>query len=573
MERELTHGANVPVKGWGVVGFDTETKMDRTGLGHPVHTELTLAQIADPDAGKVYLVNEGFEALKWLENPDLTKIMHNAHFDWAQMYHHCGIDMQEGIFDTMVVEGMINAARPQKISNYKLGTVTFWHLGKMRNKDVGKEFAAGATLSESMIEYAAEDAWDLLAIRDSQMEDLQRYQPSELVLRLEMRAVPVIAKMIYNGLPLNERKWLTLAERKEEELRALEVELSKLLTGSYREGLFGPSSSVNFNSHVQIRRLLKENGIPVESTRREVLEDKAIQYPPGSKARTILEKLVSRSKLQKSISTYGANWVDRISPVTGCVHSSIFQTKAETGRISSFGPNITNIPDDPAYRYCFEADRGYCYIKADFSQQELRILAHMCQDPVLLDAFDRGLDPHQAVADFLGVERKAGKTLNFALIYGLGIRSLAFRLGCTESQARSLFNKYKGRFKRVYDFALQLVEDAERDLYAETLIGRRRYGDPVSAGFTGQMRNHPIQGGGADMLKTSAILVEQYLGDAGKLVNLVHDETGVICKKRDRHDVAALVKEAMIDGSAMIIDVPMEVDVHIGPAWGMDTWN
>ena len=566
------------------VGLDVEVSSDDTGLLHPEHTRLRTIQIAVP-GDETYVITDKFEALTKMGQLDGVRCLgHNISFDITQLRHHIGLKIDK-VYDTMVAEGMINAARPLKIDNLSLKRVTQHYLGKTRDKDIRMDFAKGAALSDSMLEYAAEDAEDLLPIYERQQEELATWQPSESVLRLEMKLVPVVADIQYRGIRINARQWLANDRARRKRLKKLVADTAYMLTGGYRVGMFGGQDPmVNIGSHVILKKLLIQNGISVENTQVGTLLEAQVRHGGGSKKREILANLVQISELRKSVTTYGRDYVRWISPNTGRAHTSLFQTHARTGRFASAEPNLTNVPVDVEFRGCYIPDVGNVLIKADYSQQEVRIMCFVSGDPTLLAAFEKGDDPYLTVAWLLfdnptleksSPERTSAKSIVLGLFYGMGVMKLAATLGYSLSQTRNLLSTFKARFRKVYEYTEEVVARAERLGYAETLIGRRRSGDVTLPGFTGQMRNHGIQGCGADMLKLASIILHGRLADipGAYIVNLVHDEILVECKKKDAAKVAKIQKESMMEAAGVLVDVPFEVDVSVGRSWGDDSYN
>jgi len=573
MTTKLCSGSEVPVLD-GEVGLDVEVAVDDTGLLHPEHTDLTLVQLANK--GDVWLVNEGFGYLRWLTNPDVLKVGHNLQFDLPQLHHHAGLTIERGVYDTMVVEGLLNAARP-KMTPLNLATLAQNYLGVTRNKEVALEFAAGIEPTPEMLEYAANDATDPLEIKKLQEPELARLQPSKELLNLEMNVVWPLAYMLYQGIGFDRKLWMTTAREKAQELEELELRLSRKITGSYRVGLFGDGPSINFGSPAQVKKALSRYGMDIPSLNANTLQELAASLPPSSPQRQILVDLITAAKLRKSVSTYGIEWLDYVSPVTKRLHSSVFQTRARTGRLASIKPKLDNIPSEEVYRRSFVADEGNAYIKGDFSQQEARINADISGEDALLDGFENGVDPYVTVARTMfynpdiqkdSPERKVAKTIFLALSYGMGIPLLAYRLGCARSEAEMHFESFRQKFPKMYDFATTVVARAEVDKFSETLTGRRRWGDPMGPRFVGQMRNHPIQGTAADMLKIALVTAHYRLqGTSGFVINLVHDEINVECAYDDRFEIARILRESMLDAAAVLVSVKFDVDISIGSHW------
>lgn len=581
------------------VGLDIETKSDRTGLLSPQHTQLTTVQIYFPEEDKTYVVTDNFKALSRRFTEDTLYIGQGLQFDLNQIRHHLGVMPRKRFYDTLVVEGLLDAARPleekqrvlsvdaegktkQRKNAYRLDNILKrYYPEEVRGKEVRDLFIAGSSVTEEMIQYAAQDAKDPYMIRKKQMLDVARYQPAKYLLRLEHALLPIVCDMVYRGIKIDAAKWTRMAVEKEEELHIIDLQLSEYYGSMVQKDLFGGTHiDANFNSHHVIKKLLAKYGIKVDNTQRGTLEVAAGGFSNGTKQREILQLLLNRSELRILISTFGLSWLDYVSHKTDNVHWSIQQTLPETGRISAYKPNLTNIPRDMAYRECFIAGEGFVILKADYGQQEARIVADFARDKLLLDGFDAGIDPYVVVArEMFGDptivkadhERFVGKTIFLALVYGMFDHKLALTLGCSVTEARQHRNNFTSKFKGVYAYCEDTIARASRLHYVETVIGRRRWGHPSQSRFTGQMRNMPVQGTGADMLKLAAIIYGQKVHNttSAYLVNMVHDELVAEVSKDHAIYYAEELKSSMLEAAEILVpNVPFTVDVDAGPYWG-----
>ena len=566
------------------VGLDIETEGDDTGLVHPAHSKLRLIQIMNERDNTCYIIDKDFDAPR-VKHVLATRrwVGHNLHFDVGQLYHHLNI-LPQGTYDTMVMEGMLDAARKVKLRTHNLAAVTKYHLGRERDKSIRDDFFRGASMTKQMLDYAAEDANDVLEIKAIQERELAHIQPSKDVARLECATVVPTALMSYHGMKVWKSMWVQRAEIREIQLTAIDNKLCELLGGSIRKDMFGVGHhSINFNSHIQVKSRLQKKGIDLPDTRKETIKEAIFDYHDGSEQREILELMTKRSALRAVVSTFGRGWTRWISPTTGRVHGSYYQTRVETGRYSGTNPNLTNIPKDKLFRECFIAEDGSYIIKSDYGQQEARINAFLSGEKVLIDAFHVGVDPYLAVAREMfnnpllqkdDRERDISKTIFLGLTYGMGIVALAWRLRVSVEEAKQHYNVFKTKFSRLYAYAEAVCRQAERNGYAETVLGRRRFGDPVDPGFTGKMRNLPVQGTAADMMKLSVVgLMKSLKGYDAKLINAVHDETVVEVKKEQAVEVSNLIRETMLKAAAVLVDVPFAVDSDIGYSWGDNSFN
>lgn len=593
MDYSLVGGGEVP-EFPSIVGLDTEARGDNTGLINAHHMELTLVQIAFPNS-HTYLVTHDFHKLPSFANT--LCVGHGLQFD-INIFKNVGIELEK-CYDTLVVEGLLDAARPpeekQRLSGknpYRLDNIVKRYLRETRHKDIRSLFAAGSSLTPDMIEYAVLDATDPLDIRERQLPQLKKYQPSEAIFNLEMNFLHLASKITYKGIRINDEKWEVLADYNSQKVLEIDKELIDLGEVPHMRGfLGGVKSSINFNSPTQIKRFLSENVIAVENTTKPHLMEVAVKYDKKDKRRQILNLLLDRSVAQKAASTYGLKWLNYISPKTGRVHWSIDQTRPETGRMSAYAPNLTNIPRDVRYRESFdtrEQQRKFSrrvIIKADYGQQEARINAFISGESSLREAFENNIDPYVMVARNMfgddsiqkdSPERFVGKTLFLALVYGMGLVKLALSLGVSKNEARHHNDNFRAKLPNTYALALEFVNTAKRLGYAETLLGRRRYGSEEFGGFTGQMRNHPIQGTAADMLKLAALYIDNELVIAGYdafIINLIHDEVVLESSYACAKEVCILVEKCMLEAAAFLVDIPFLVDVDVGYYWGDNSLN
>ena len=310
------------------------------------------------------------------------------------------------------------------------------------------------------------------------------------------------------------------------------------------------------------------------STDVEVLEELAAQKFE------IAEKLMDYRQLNKLKSTYIDVLPTLIEPGTGRVHSSFNQTMTATGRLSSSEPNLQNIPARGEWgqrlRSAFIPEKkNWVIVAADYSQIELRILAHLSDDPVLIKAFKEDQDVHQATADELGITRDAAKTVNFGVIYGISDFGLAKQLKIKRTEAASYIEKYFQRHKGVKEFIDRTIKEAKENEYVTTLLGRKRPLPDINSPHGGLRAaaeriaiNTPVQGSAADMIKVAMVNVNNKLQKTNykcKLILQVHDELVFECPKEEAESVKKIVEAEM--EKALPLKVPVKVDIGIGKNW------
>lgn len=344
----------------------------------------------------------------------------------------------------------------------------------------------------------------------------------------------------------------------------------------------------NINSPKQLGEILfVKLGIPAKkktksgySTNADVLEDLRYQYP-------IVDLILKYRRLAKLKSTYCDGLLNAISD-DGRIHSTFNQTEARTGRISSLEPNLQNIPvrteEGKRFREFFVAKDGYVLCDADYSQIELRVLASLADDEIMIDAFSRGIDIHTLTASevfnipidmVLPIMRSRAKAVNFGIVYGIGAFSLAKDIGVSRAEAQRYINGYLSTYSGVSDYMDRVIKDAKRDGFVTTLFGRRRYLPELSAS-NGMLRafgervarNAPIQGTAADIIKIAMIKVNDRINrevPGARLILQVHDELIVECKKADAGKVCDILEEEM--ENAANLKVKLSVDAHSGRTW------
>jgi DNA polymerase-1 len=432
---------------------------------------------------------------------------------------------------------------------------------------------------ERVAEYATEDADYALQIADLIAAQLKREDLFDLYWNLERPLIPVLAEMEYNGIRVDP-----------DELRRQSAELARRL-----EQLVGDihrlaGHEFNIDSPLQLRKVLfEELRLPVKkrtktgpSTDQDVLEELALSHP-------LPAKIIEHRHLSKLKGTYLDALPALINPRTGRIHCSFNQVVAATGRLSSSDPNLQNIPirteEGRRIRKAFvPAGPGWKLVSADYSQIELRMLAHFSQDPVLLEAFAQGLDIHAAVAaDVYGVDRslvtpemrRVAKAVNFGVIYGQSPFGLAAQLGISQDDAARFIDEYFARYAGVAKFLEDVLAECERTGYARTILGRRRRIEGIrperNKNRTMPERtaiNSVIQGSAADLIKQAMVRIHERLRQSrhpGRMLLQIHDELVFECPEEDVGTLVGIVREEM--SSALQLSVPLVVDVTVGDNW------
>lgn len=503
----------------------------------------------------------------------------------AKVFHHAAFDLRflargghrvVRVADTMLAQQLLDGG--ESSAGLGLADMAAFRLGRNLRKEVREQFTDAAELSQDMIDYAAEDAEATWAVFDQQRHELVGHRLSRIA-RLEFAALPVLADLALRGIGFDAPRWLHLIGELEVRLPQLERAVQEaLLTEESPHNLFGPED-VNLDAPEQVREALARVGVDLETTREDRLRDFA--HHPAVAA------LLAYRQVSKLTSNWGGDWAQRVAhPVTGRIHADWRQIVG-VGRIACRDPNLTQVPKDGQWRACFTAAEGHQLIVADYSQQELRILAAVAGDPALTEVFQHSGDLHRATAalvfgipesDVAPAQRRAAKALNFGLMYGMGAASFARSTGMSQAQASATIDRYFAAFPRVAAWLAEAEAAGRRSGQVRTALGRLRVlPRDSSAGLATLSRNAPIQGAGADMTKLALAEVERRLEkrygsgtdrDAG-LVLTVHDELVVQVPSADADVVADEVVDAMRVAAADLLGpVPSAVDVAIRPHWG-----
>ncbi|WP_300427077.1 DNA polymerase I, partial [uncultured Thalassolituus sp.] len=428
--------------------------------------------------------------------------------------------------------------------------------------------------------YAAEDADITLRLHQMLWPQLEARKAQAKVFKdIEMPVMPVLFEMEENGALID-------ADMLHEQSAQIEQRLQELERAAHDSA----GQVFNLGSPKQLAEILFEKqGLPVikktpkgaPSTAEEVLQELAEEYE--------LPRLILENRgLAKLKSTYTDKLPLMVNGKTGRVHTSYHQAVAATGRLSSTDPNLQNIPirseEGRKIRQAFIAPAGYKLVAADYSQIELRIMAHLSGDQGLVSAFSEDRDVHRATAaevfgeteaDVTDNQRRSAKAINFGLIYGMSAFGLAKQLGIARGEAQDYVNKYFERYPGVREYMDNTREQAKEQGYVETLYGRRLYLPDIRSS-NGQRRQHaertainaPMQGTAADIIKRAMIRVHEWLPASGydaKLLMQVHDELILEVREDQAETFAVELKTQMQCAAAL--DVPLIVDVGIGDNW------
>ncbi|HFC6320332.1 TPA: DNA polymerase I [Neisseria meningitidis] len=516
-----------------------------------------------------------------LENPALKKIGQNLKYD-QHVFANYGIALNGIAGDAMLASYIIESHLGHgldELSERWLGleTITYESLCGKGAKQIG---FADVAIGQAT-EYAAQDA-DFALRLEAHLRAQMDAKQLEMYEKMELPVAQVLFEMERNGVQIDRAE---LARQSAE----LGAELMKLEQEAYAAA----GQPFNLNSPKQLQEILFDKmGIPTKglkktakggiSTNEAVLEQLAPDYP--------LPKIILQNRsLAKLKSTYTDKLPEMISPKDGRVHTTYAQAVAITGRLASNNPNLQNIPIRTAegrrVRRAFTAPQGSVIVSADYSQIELRIMAHLSGDKTLIAAFQNGEDVHRrTAAEVFGTapenvspeQRRYAKTINFGLIYGMGQYGLAKSLGIDNLSAKNFIDRYFARYPGVAEYMQRTKEQAAAQGFVETLFGRRLYLPDIRnknanarAGAERAAINAPMQGTASDLIKRAMIDVRNCLSDGigSKLVMQVHDELVLEVVETELDFVKEKLPQIMAKVDGGLLDVPLVAEVGVGENW------
>lgn len=515
-----------------------------------------------------------------LEDASVSKAGHETKRDWLAL-RRAGVELRGMAFDSSLASFLLDPGRRSQ----DLDVVALERLGlrlTTRAEIVGKGKNARSFPEISPAEaaaYACAQLDAVLRLRDAFLPELEQLALARLLSEIDMPLVPVLVAMEWCGVAVDLDRLADLSRQFAAELKELERQIHA-----------DAGTEFNINSTPQLRHVLFEKlQLPViKKTKTGPSTDADVLAQLAELGFTTPQLLLEYRELSKLRSTYADALPGFVNPKTGRIHTTFNQTGAATGRLSSQDPNLQNIPvrtkRGEEIRRCFVPAEGCRLIVADYSQIELRILAHLSRDAAFIAAFEREGDIHRETAAVIfGVEpgdvtaemRARAKTINFATIYGQGPFSLSKQLGITQEEARAFIATYFERFAGVRRFLDATVEQARERGYVETILGRRRYipelrdkNRNVRAFGERTAMNSPMQGSAADLIKIAMIRLAAVLADGAydaALLLQVHDELVLECPDDEVEVVSHIVKREM-EGAAEL-SVPLVATVAVGDNW------
>lgn len=569
-EPSKLHEALAGLKNADVIAIDTET----TGL-NPHNDRLRLIQIAAKDFTTVIIdcfkiLPLAKDILDQILQTSAVKVFQNAKFD-VQFLMSENIKVKGPIFDTMLASQLLRTSGGPRRAG--LDVLVQHYLGYELSKEEQRSDFSNE-LSRSQLDYAANDAAVLLLLRNIMIEHIKKNNLIEAA-RLEFACVYAIADIEYDGIYLDIKKWDKLKYKIEAQKDEALSELYPY-TGypTVQMGFFDESIKyeINMDSNKQVLEMLVRNGIKIENTSRQSLAP--------FKDNIIVKSLLKYRHAAKALSSFLYSIPKQININTGRLHPHYSQIGAWSGRMSCGGPNIQQIPREYEFRSCFIAPKNRKMIIADYSQIELRVIAQISQDEMMVSAYRNGEDLHKLTAslisgkdidDITKKERQAAKAVNFGLVFGMGAAGLkaysaeTYGVDMTIDEA----NLFKMRFFRGYKGieAWHKMIAKTMPSVSRTLAGRKHIYNKDS-GMSGRY-NTPVQGTAADIIKNALGMLHLRLLDTNTIVvAVVHDEIVLECDEDTAEITANLLKETMeIAGAKYIKDLPIVAESNIADSW------
>ena len=529
----------------------------------------------------------------YFANPKLPKVAHNGKYDLVVCLRH-GLKVEGPIHDTMTVAWLLDPANRalglKSQAENELGwtmTEISELIGSGRNQtSIGEADIAAVTAYCGADVDATIHLWEVLAprLKEESGRTWQLYEEIELPL------LPVLAGMEMAGIRLNTGFLGDLSKRLAERLQEIDATMKSIVGHEFNLRSTQQLSTVMFNELGFPSKGLKKTRSGFVSTAAGELDKlKAVTAELSPDQNLFLDLLFEQRILEKLRGTYVESLGDLVNAETGRVHTNYNQTGSSTGRLSSHNPNLQNIPirteQGREIRKAFEAEEGNVLLAADYSQVELRILAHIAEEEPLLESFRQGQDIHAVTASRLFDvpldevtydQRGLGKTINFATIYGVSAFGLSSRTDMGPGEAQEFLDQYFATYPKVRKYIDDTIRTAGVEGYVETLSGRRRKFDELQGNLPFNQRqalerqaiNAPIQGTAADITKLAMSHLHNRLRSEGlnaKMLLQVHDELVLEVPHGELERAAQLVREEM--ESALELEVPLQVDIEAGPNW------
>ncbi len=565
--------------------FDTET----TGIDPLISNLVGMSfSLTKNEAYYVPAPND-FEAAKELvtkfkdilESDEIVKIGQNIKYDMLVLRKY-GVILDGPIFDTMIAHYLLN---PELRHNMDYLAETYLkyqtiHIDELIGPKGKNQKNMSQLQPAQIVDYAAEDADVTLQLKEIFEKEIESNQLSQLLYEIELPLLKVLCEMEANGVRVDKNA-----------LKESSIVLTNKLQEVEKEIIELAGYEFNINSSRQVGEILFERLKVIEkakktktgqyTTSEETLEGIKDKHP-------IISKILQYRGLKKLLSTYIDALPELINPETGKIHTSFNQATTATGRLSSTNPNLQNIPirdeEGREIRRAFIPDEGCTFLSVDYSQIELRIMAHLSQDPSMIEAFVEDQDIHAATAAKIykiGINevskdmRRKAKTANFGIIYGISVFGLADRLTIPRSEAKELIDGYFATYPQVKKYMEESIQIAKNQGYVETIFGRKRFLPDINSknaivrGYAERNAiNAPIQGSAADIIKVAMVnIAKRFKNESirSKMILQVHDELNFSVFNEELSHVEQVVKEEMENAIQLL--VPLKVETGTGKNW------
>ena len=515
------------------------------------------------------------------EDPKILKVGQNLKYD-LEVLRNYNVRLDGPMWDTMIAHYLI---QPELRHNMDYMAEVYLHYQTIHIDELigpkGKSQRSMRDLSPTLVyEYACEDADITLQLKNKLEPELKRLQCEDLFYKIEMPLMPVLAEMEMNGVCLDTQSLAETSKQFTTRMNEIEARIYELAGEQFNIASPKQVGEILFDK-LKIIEKAKKTKTGQYVTSEEVLQQLKNKHE-------IVADILEHRGLKKLIGTYIDALPKLINPRTGHIHTSFNQTITATGRLSSSDPNLQNIPirgeDGKEIRKAFIPEPGCLFFSADYSQIELRVMAHLSQDPQMIEVFREGKDLHAATAaniykkpieEVTRDERTKSKRANFGIIYGITVFGLAERLDIPRDEAKMLIDGYFATFPQVHDYMEKSKEIARKQGYVTTLFGRRRYlpdinsANSVVRGFAERNAiNAPIQGTAADIIKVAMIHIFQRFKAEdirSKMILQVHDELNFSVYPEEKEKVEHIVIEEM--QNAFHMAVPLVADSGFGDNW------
>ena len=566
------------------VAFDTETtsvdamQAQLVGMSFAVEGGTAWYVAVSRETDKAQSMVDIFRP--FFESTTIEKVGQNLKYDLLVLSHY-DVEVAGPLFDTMLAHYVV---QPEQRHNMDLLAEKYLHY---RTIPIETLIGSGRTQRnmaelepKEIVDYACEDADVTLRLYPILKEEMEKYEVTSVFTHIEMPLLPVLARMERNGVRLDTAALEETGRNFTERMQQLETEIYELAGHEFTITSPKQVGAVLFDE-LQISAKVKKTKTGQYSTSEEVLESLRDKHP-------IVEKILQHRALKKLLSTYVEALPKLIHPETGHINTSFNQAVTATGRLSSSNPNLQNIPvrgeDGREIRRAFVPEEGEVFFSADYSQIELRIMAHLSEDEHMVADFNSGLDIHAATAARIfhkpveevdRDERRKAKTANFGIIYGISAFGLSERMGVSRGEAKELIENYFATYPQVREYMNESIERAKQTGYITTQFGRRRYLADINAGnatVRGYAErnavNAPIQGTAADIIKLAMVAIDRRLREEKlqtRMILQVHDELNFSVPPTELEQVRHLVVEEM--ERAFQMRVPLVAECGEGTNW------